>query len=316
MKTKVKKSAKRTRQDMFKTSGDSSDIYEKFTNLIIEKLEQGIIPWKQPWSELGLPSNYQTKKPYKGINLWLLLSYGHQYPYYLTFKQANALGGKILKGAKAIPICYWNFVFRDKKTGKVIPERLIGMYDLKQVCRSGFLREFKVFPIEQIDGIDWEFPEVNKNIQFTVNEQCQRVYDEMLRAPELNHKGSSAYYRADLDQITLPERKLFPSSEEYYGVLYHELIHSTGHSSRLDRVGVSDPHQFASEEYSKEELIAEMGAGYLNNYTVILDKNLLENSVAYIQNWLNELKNDKHLLIEAAGKAQKAVDYILNACPF
>ncbi len=316
MKTETKKSAKRRRGSNFQVTGSQSDIYEKFTNLIIEKLEQGIIPWKQPWHEMGLPANYLTKKPYKGINIWMLLSCGHQYPYYLTFKQAQALGGKVRKGAKAIPICYWNFAFRDKKTGKVIPESQIGLYDLKQVTRSGFLKEFKVFPIEQIEGVEWEFPELSTIESLPVNEHCRKIYEDMVRPPELIHKGSSAYYRTDLDQITLPERTLFPSSEDYYGVLYHELVHSTGHNSRLDRVGVSDPQEFASEEYSKEELIAEMGAGYLNNYTGILDKNLLENSVAYIQNWLSELRNDKHLLIEAASKAQKAVDYILNECPF
>ena len=316
MKTETKKSAKRRRGSNFQVTGSQSDIYEKFTNLIIEKLEQGIIPWKQPWHEMGLPANYLTKKPYKGINLWLLLSCDHQYPYYLTFKQANSLGGKIKKGAKALPICYWNFAFRDKKTGKVIPSDKVAEYDLKHVSRSGFLKEFKVFPIEQIEGIDWEFPEIINTDQIPINEQCQTVYADMVRPPELIHKGSSAYYRMDLDQITLPERSLFSSAETYYGVLYHELIHSTGHSSRLDRIGVSDPHQFASEEYSKEELIAEMGAGYLNNYTGILDENLLENSVAYIQHWLQEVRNDKHLLIEAASKAQKAVDYILNECPF
>nr|WP_091698019.1 zincin-like metallopeptidase domain-containing protein [Algoriphagus locisalis] len=138
----------------------------------------------------------------------------------------------------------------------------------------------------------------------------------MLRAPELVHTGSSAYYRADLDQITMPEKRLFASAEQYFGVLYHEICHSTGHPSRLNRVGVSEPQQFANGFYAKEELIAEMGAGYLNNFTGILDQNLLENSAAYIQNWLNELRNDRHLLIEAASKAQKAVDYILMEAPF
>ncbi|WP_339870247.1 zincin-like metallopeptidase domain-containing protein [uncultured Algoriphagus sp.] len=294
----------------------SSDIYRKFTDLIIEKLEEGVIPWKQPWHEMGMPSNYLTKKPYRGINLWLLLSCGHQYPYYLTFKQANSLGGKIQKGAKAIPICYWNFAFRDKKTGKVIPEDRIGEYDLKLVSKSGFLKEYKVFPIEQIEGIAWEFPEVSKEEPLPDNEQCRKIYEEMLRAPELVHSGSSAYYRTDLDQITMPERKLFASAEQYFSVLYHEICHATGHPSRLNRVGISEPQQFASEFYSREELIAEMGAGYLNNLTGILDQSLLENSAAYIQNWLNELRNDKHLLIEAASKAQKAVEYILMKAPF
>ncbi|WP_339869313.1 zincin-like metallopeptidase domain-containing protein [uncultured Algoriphagus sp.] len=294
----------------------SSDIYQKVTDLIIGKLELGVIPWKQPWHEMGMPSNYLTMKPYEGINLWLLQSCGHQYPYYLTFKQANSLGGKIKKGAKALPICYWNFAFRDKKTGKVIPEDRIGEYDLKLVSKSGFLKEFKVFPIEQIEGINWEFPEVSKEVPLHDNKRCKKIYEEMLRAPELVHTGSSAYYRADLDQITMPEKRLFASAEHYFGVLYHELVHSTGHPSRLNRIGVSEPQKFASEFYGKEELIAEMGAGYLNNLTGILDQSLLENSAAYIQNWLNELRNDKHLLIEAASKAQKAVDYILMEPPF
>ncbi|MEP1085220.1 zincin-like metallopeptidase domain-containing protein [Algoriphagus sp.] len=326
MKTQTKSSAttpakRKSRNDLARNKGTQtakglSDIYQKVTDLIIEKLEQGVIPWKQPWHEMGMPSNYLTKKPYKGINLWLLLSCGHQYPYYLTFKQANSMGGKIKKGAKALPICYWNFAFRDKKTGKVIPEDRIGEYDLKLVSKSGFLKEFKVFPIEQIEGIEWEFPEIGHTDPLPENEQCQKIYEEMLRAPELTHQGSSAYYRADLDQITMPEKKLFSSTEEYFGVFYHELVHSTGHPSRLNRAGVSEPQQFASEFYSREELIAEMGAGYLNNLTGILDQYLLENSAAYIQNWLNELRNDKHLLIEAASKAQKAVDYILMEPPF
>ncbi|WP_425637908.1 ArdC-like ssDNA-binding domain-containing protein [Algoriphagus yeomjeoni] len=187
MKTQTKKSAKtstkrkggndlaRNKWRSTQSPKGSPDIYQKFTDLIIEKLEQGVIPWKQPWHQMGMPSNYLTRKPYKGINLWLLLSCGHQYPYYLTFKQANSLGGKIKKGAKALPICYWNFAFRDKKTGKVIPEDRIGEYDLKLVSKSGFLKEFKVFPIEQIEGIEWEFPEISKEEPLPDNEQCRKI---------------------------------------------------------------------------------------------------------------------------------------------
>ncbi len=145
-KTSAKTSTKSKRRDDF-GSGEyssqrakgSSDTYQKFTDLIIEKLEQGMLPWRQPWHEMGLPSNYMTKKPYKGINLWLLLSCNHQYPYYLTFKQAQKRGCKIKKGAKSIPIYYWNFAFRDKKTGKVIPDERIGLYDLNQGLQARFL---------------------------------------------------------------------------------------------------------------------------------------------------------------------------------
>ncbi|WP_051315849.1 ArdC family protein [Algoriphagus vanfongensis] len=316
MKTVRRKSGQRTKTSVSSRTERQEAIYEKFTDLIIEKLEEGVIPWRQPWHELGLPSNYLSKKPYKGINLWLLLSFEHQYPFYLTFKQVQELGGKVKKGSKALPICYWNFVFRDKVTGNTIPQSQLKDYNPEQVSKSGFLKEYRVFPIEQIEGIDWELPSIGAGIEVPVIERCRKVYDEMPVPPKLEHGGSLAYYQSDLDKITLPDRKLFSSSEAYYGVLYHELIHSSGHSSRLNRLGITSPQAFGTEEYSKEELIAEMGAGYLNNLTGIMDRTLLDNSAAYIQNWLAELKNDKQLLIEAAGKAQKAVDYILGTCPF
>lgn len=291
-------------------------IYEQFTDLIIEKLEEGVIPWKQPWHELGMPSNYLSKKPYKGINLWLLLSFQNEYPYYLTFKQVRELGGKVKKGSKALPICYWNFVFHEKETGKPIPQSQIVNFRPDQVSKSGFLKEFKVFPIEQIEGIDWVIPEVGIPDNLPVIERCQKIYDEMPSAPNLIHNGNDAYYRSDIDQITLPNKGLFSSPEAYYGVLYHELIHSSGHSSRLNRSGITLSQEFGSEEYSKEELIAEMGAGFLNNLTGILNEDLLDNSAAYIQNWLSALRNNKQLLVEAAGKAQKAVDFITGTFPF
>lgn len=316
MKT-TKKKSKTGVKGSFTSMGERKEaIYEKFTDLIIEKLEEGVIPWRQPWHELGLPANYLSKKPYKGINLWLLLSFQHEYPYYLTFKQVQELGGKVKRGSKALPICYWNFVFREKETGKLIPQNQLSNYNPEQVSKSGFLKEFRVFPIEQIDGIDWDIPETEISKEVPIIERCQKIYEEMPSAPKLFHGGNSAYYQSDLDQITLPNRILFSTPESYYGVLYHELIHSSGHSSRLDRIGINSPQAFGSEIYGLEELIAEMGAGYLNNLTGILNKNLLDNSAAYIQNWLTALRNDKQLLIDAAGKAQKAVDYILGSNPF
>ncbi len=316
MKTERKKAAKGKRDSRVQPKESVADIYSRFTELIVDKLEEGIIPWRQPWHDMGLPANYLTKKPYKGINLWVLLSMNHQYPYYLTYKQAQELGGQVRKGAKSIPICYWNTTFRDKETGKAVPESQVGAYPLDKLRRSGFLKEFRVFPIEQIDGIDWEFPDVPQTDGLPVLERCRQVYNEMLNPPELVHGGTEAFYRTDLDRITLPERRLFESGEAYYGVLFHELVHASGHESRLGRVGVTSPQAFGSDTYSREELIAEMGAGYLNNYTGILNGQLLDNSAAYIQFWLERLRNDSHLLIEAAGSAQKAVDHILMECPF
>ncbi|WP_084454513.1 ArdC family protein [Algoriphagus terrigena] len=316
MKTQVKKASKGKRASRAQTKESVADIYGRFTELIIEKLEEGVIPWRQPWHDMGLPANYLTKKPYKGINLWVLLSLRYEYPFYLTYKQAQELGGQIRKGAKSIPICYWNFTYRDKETGKTVPDSQVGHYPLDKLRRSGFLKEFRVFPIEQIDGIKWELPDATKTNELPVLGRCESIYADMLNPPKLIHRGTEAFYRTDLDQITMPEKRLFRTSEEYFGVFFHELVHASGHEDRLGRVGITTPQRFGSENYSREELVAEMGAGYLNNLTGILNDQLLENSAGYIRYWLEQLRNDSHLIIEAAGNAQKAVDYILMKCPF
>lgn len=292
------------------------DVYERFTNLIIEKLEQGVVPWHQPWNVKGMPSNYLTKRPYHGINLWILLAFGHEWPYYLTFKQAESLGGKVKKGAKAIPVCYWNFVYKHKETGKTIPAELVRDYPIDQLDKKCFLKEYGIFPIEMIDGVDWELPEKAEDSQIPVIERCEKVYAEMLNPPRVVHEKEDAFYHPQLDLINMPPKPRFKSPEGYYAVLFHELVHSTGSENRLNRPGVAEMDYFGSSKYCKEELIAEMGAGYLCGFTGIENTHLIDNQVAYLQNWIAQLKNDKQLLIEAASKAQKAVDYILMACPF
>ena len=323
MKTTAKNSRKsangkaaRARKGEVDTQGAPTDVYESFTQLILDKLEKGVVPWYQPWNCNGLPSNYLTKKPYRGINLWLLLSLNHELPFYLTFKQAKELGGMVKKGSKAIPVCYWNFVYKHKESGRTIPEGLLGDYPIDSLTRVCYLKEYKVFPIEQIDGIDWELPEKGGNQSLPVLERCESVYAEMHEPPKLTHEKEEAYYHPSLDLINLPPKPRFRTAEDYYAVLFHELVHSTGHKNRLNRPGVEEIDYFGSENYSTEELIAEMGAGFLCGFTGIQEARLIDNQAAYIKNWISRLKNDKNLLIDAASKAQKAVDYILNVCPF
>lgn len=295
---------------------NSKDLYQKYTDLIIDRLEQGFVPWRQPWTELGLPSNYLTKKPYRGINLWILLSYNHQIPYYLTFRQVQGIGGKIKKGAKAIPICFWNFVYRDDETGAIIPKEHITSYPKERLNRRGYLKEYKVFPLEQIEGVDWDLPNHIKNEGFDPRENCEQILSEMAFPPKLKHGEAQAYYYSPTDTINLPQRKLFPAAEEYYTTLFHELVHATGHVSRLNRSGITIPNKHDSKEYAKEELVAELGAGYLSNLSGIAEDRVVNNSAAYLRYWITRLQNDKSLLVEAAGQAQKAVDFILMKCPF
>jgi antirestriction protein ArdC len=292
------------------------DVYEKFTNLILDKLEQGIIPWHQPWNPKGMPSNYLSKKVYHGINLWILLAFQHELPFYLTFKQAESLGGKVKKGAKSIPVCYWNFVYKHKGSGKTIPKELIFEYPEDMILKTCFLKEYKVFPIELIEGIEWEIPEKSIDNHIPVLEQCEAVYSEMLNPPKIIHEKEEAFYHPKLDLINMPPKPRFQNPEGYYSVLFHEMIHSTGSQNRLNRSGVAGMDYFGSTGYCKEELIAELGASYLCGLTGIQNDRLLDNQAAYIQNWISLLKNEKQLLIEAASKAQKAVDYIRRTCPF
>lgn len=291
------------------------DLYQVVTDLILEKLESGIIPWKKPWGDLGLPSNYLTKKPYRGINLWILLAQEHSVPFYLTFKQTQELGGKVKKGSKSIPICYWNFVYRHKETGEKIPQDSLQYYPKDLVTKSSYLKEYKVFCISDIEGIEWEGIDSGNN-GIPAIEQCEAIFEEMLYPPKIRIEGNEAFYHVKEDCITLPDIGRFERAESYYSVLFHELVHSTGSERRLGRSGIIEPTRFGTEEYSKEELIAEMGAGYLGGMTGILDEDLISNHAAYIQNWISILQEDKNILIEAASKAQKAVDYILMECPF
>ena len=287
------------------------DIYQLVTDLIIERLENGIIPWKKSWNDCGPAVNYVTKKPYRGINQ-LILNGLHLRPFYLTFRQATSLGGRIKKGAKSIPVCYWNFMYRHADTGKRIDPNHLSCFAPCDVVKTAFIKYYRVFNIVDIQQIKFEIPELHSNESNFSIEKCDTVLFEMHDRPELRHQGSQPYYHPLEDYINMPPIEFFTNSELYYSILFHELIHSTGHTKRLNRFEHNQISTFNSTSYSKEELVAEIGAAFLNGFTGILNDETLTDSTAYIQGWLSRLRHDKKFIIEAAAKAQKAVDYILN----
>jgi antirestriction protein ArdC len=293
------------------------DIYEKVTAMIMEKLREGVVPWRKTWREAEFPANYLSKKPYKGINFWLLASFGFEQPYFLTFLQVKELGGTIKKGEKALPVVYWNYIYTNKEDGRKIEAEQVGNYPACQIRKKSYLKHYNVFNISSVEGVDFETatsiaaPPKNSSIQ-----SCEQFIDNILSKPSIHYGGNQAYYHPIEDFIQMPKPKDFESPENYYAVLFHELIHATGHPDRLNREGVSGIHPFGTAEYSKEELIAEMGAGFLCAYNRIFDEQILDNSTAYINGWLKKLSEDKFLLIEAASKAQKAVEYLMNDVPF
>ena len=287
------------------------DVYQMVTDLIIEKLEQGIIPWRKPWNDYGPAVNCVTRKPYRGINQ-LMLNGLHVKPFYLTFKQAILLGGRIKKGAQSIPVTYWNVVYRDKETLRSVHPENVNSYPADTIVKTAFLKYYRVFNIDDVLHVDVDIPEFAPKVDHNSIERCDTVLLEMKDRPEIRHKENQAYYHPVYDFINMPPIELFKTSELYHSILHHELIHSVGHPKRLNRFEHNEISAFNSINYSKEELIAEIGAAFLNGHTGILNEDTLNDSAAYIQGWLNKLRNDKKFIVEASAKAQKAVDYILN----
>lgn len=274
------------------------DIYAAVTDRIVQQLEKGVVPWRKPWTGVrsGAISG-ATGKPYSLLNQMLLAKDGEWY----TWNQIQALGGKVRKGEKSSMVVFWKQTpvkDEDPATGEQI-ERMIPV-----------LKYFNVFHIDQLDGIEAKTidPEAIDPATDTAADAIIAGYIQR-SGVELEHrKGDEAFYSPSVDRVVLPLREQFPSMAEYYSTAFHELTHSTGHSSRLDRI--SRRAFFGNEDYSREELVAEIGAAALLNHCGIETADSFKNSAAYIQSWLRALRNDKKLIVSAAGAAAKAFELI------
>lgn len=276
-----------------------NNVYQIVTDRIIEQLEQGVIPWHKPWTGVRNKAfNRVSRKPYSLLNQMLLKHDGE----YASFKQWTDLGGKIRKGEKAEIIVFWKMleVEEENKDGelekKVIP----------------YLRYISVFHISQVDGVkplETPFHEVEP-----IADADKIIIDYITReAINFNEQASNeAYYSPNRDTVVVPMKEQYQHINEYYSTTFHELIHSTGHKKRLNRLEISAVASFGSETYSKEELVAEIGSATLLNILEIETQRTFTNSVAYIQNWLIVLRNDNRFIISASSQAEKAIDYILN----
>lgn len=282
-------------------SSTKLDVYQLVTDQIIALLEQGVIPWQKPWAEAGVPMNLLSKRQYRGINLWLLLSLNYSKNFYLTWDQLKKIGGSVNQGQHGHIVVFWKQV-------KKQPEELDDTGNSKT---TAMLRYYKVFNIEQCRDIPKDLvPELFKDEVDPILE-CEGIINTMPDSPLLIFTGTKAYYDVSKDHIVLPKVKSFKSPESYYSTLFHELVHSTGSQKRLGRKTLNDMAPFGSESYAMEELVAEMGSAYLCRFSGILP-NQIENTVAYLDNWLGVFKKDKRFLITASGQAQRAADWILG----
>ncbi len=277
------------------------DVYQRITARVLEQLENGTVPWHKPWSgDDAAPQNLLSRKAYRGINSFLLACMPFDSPFWLTYRQAKQLGGSVRQGEKSTPVVFWKWLdHEDVETG--------------ETERIPLLRYYNVFNSTQCELPDGKVPEqpAGPTNDFEPIERCERVIVKMPSKPVIRHDANAAYYQPNCDSIHLPKRERFDAHEEYYSTAFHELVHATGHASRLNRSGITDVAAFGGQSYSKEELVAEMGAAFLCGHCGI-ENSTIENSSAYIAGWLRKLRNDKKLVVRAAAAAQKAADYILD----
>jgi antirestriction protein ArdC len=278
----------------------SANIYDIVTDRIIAAMENGVVPWRKPWTGTGGPTSLSTGKAYRGINALILdvvaMSEGYELPLWGTYKQAQALGGNVRKGEKGTPVVLWKPMEKEKADGST--ESFMMM------------RYFTVFNVAQMENID--IPE-----KYLVKREPVAVLDGVAEAlaypggPDVRHaQQDKAYYSPAKDEIVLPLLEQFTSPERYAATALHEITHSTGHDERLAR-GLTGA--FGCESYAQEELVAEIGAAMLATHIGIDVE--WEQHAAYLTSWLRVLKDDRKLIVQAAQKAQKAVDHVMSVDP-
>jgi antirestriction protein ArdC len=277
------------------------DIYESITARFIEQLKRGTVPWQKPWFAV---QNIVSRKPYRGINALLLGSTDYQSPFWMSFRQALDLGGHVKKGEKSTPVIYYKILEKRDEAGKIM------LREDGRPARIPFVRWANVFNLDQTEGIQAAAITANQDMS-PPRERAAAIVDNARLCP-IHHAGFAAFYSPTDDVIRIPAPSTFHSQEDFFHTVYHELTHASGHSTRLDREGITQQARFGSEKYSKEELIAELGGAFLSNEAGILDSVRFENSAAYLGSWINKLENDPKLIVSAASQAQKATDFVLG----
>lgn len=272
------------------------DACKEINEKILAALENGIVPWRKPWTAAEVPRNFYSDKQYHGINQMVLALAGYERNLFITFKQLKNIGGKVRRGEKGHLVCYWQ---------KQQPKENTEGTEQKP---KAFLKHYFVFNISQCEDIPEQFLPPERTS--AVLPSCEAIVKGMPDCPKIVHKDQGAFYDIDGDYINMPKKKSFASDAAYYSTLFHEMVHSTGHSKRLNRPGVTEMAPFGGAVYSLEELVAEIGACYLQSLTGITGE--FDQSTAYIQNWLNVLQNDRWFIFKACSDAQRALVHILN----
>lgn len=303
-----------------------SKVYSIVSDTIIKKLENAVkenkkFTWVKPWTSFSIPKNFITKKPYRGINLLLLDDPG----FYISFKQLIELQKKypflkLKKGCKKQMIVYWSYNTKSKITTKEDEEENDISEDQNnnknKMYNKPIFLYYNVYNQKDIEGFEKIIPEQYKGNDIEIpNIKATRLCKAWSKIVKMEDVDiDKAYYVPSKDYIKIPPISCYKNINEYFATKFHEMIHSTGHKSRLNRF--EENSYFGNEPYSKEELVAEIGSQMLLAECGLVDDKVNQNSIAYLQSWLKVLKNDITLITYAAQKAQKACDLIFNETNF
>lgn len=278
----------------------TNDVHQQITDTLIAKMEEGVLPWRQEWTGstgiMQLPRRV-TGETYQGINVLLLwiaaAEKGFAADQWMTFNQAKKLGANVRKGERGTKIVFYKTLEIEDENGE---DRKIPM-----------ARTFTVFNVEQIDNLPAEYTPAPRE---TVDTGARGLADLdaffQATGAAIAIDGQQPHYRPSSDSIHMPAVSTFTTAAAYYATLAHELVHWTGHKSRLDRFGEN-----TKPAYAFEELVAELGACFLCASLGLAPD--LDNSAAYLASWLRALKDDKRFIFRAAAAAQKATDFLLAA---
>lgn len=274
------------------------NVYQIVTERIVEELKNGIIPWQKPWVGGQMEAiNFVTRKPYSLLNQILLGKAGE----WLTFKQIQDKKACLQAGAKSRIVVYFTLVDRKETNGDETISKKFPM-----------LKYYRVFHIDDVKGLESKIQE--EKFEGDPIEEAENIINDYLKRENLTFRDGNdkAFYSPLNDVVVVPNRNKFKEVSEYYSTSFHELTHSTMHEKRCNRREENKNSLFGNFDYSREELVAEIGAAMLCNYAHIDCDKAFKNSIAYIQSWLKALNDDPKMIVWASSRAEKAAKYIIG----